>query len=172
MTQQHATRADIEAILEARRKAKVEAPITAQSIPATPSVRTQSVEAPITEPVAPPAPVVPAPVPQASDAEVEAFLDEELPPLINAAVALAAPPFQWSEVTTLGLVVSRAVSRGLPQVKGTEARVLVVIITRLVWRKYATSHLPTAVRPLAGLLETLIVTGIEAAYQLAVKRRG
>lgn len=58
---------------------------------------------------------------------------------------------------------------GLPQVKGTEARVLVTVTSRYPWRTYAVPHLPDMAKPFAGLLETLLITGIEAAYQLAVK---
>lgn len=44
-------------------------------------------------------------------------------------------------------------------------------IVRYMWRTYATPLLPPVARPFAGLLEALIVAGIEAAYQLALKRR-
>ncbi|MBZ9713733.1 hypothetical protein [Deinococcus multiflagellatus] len=172
MTQKHATRADIEAILKARRDAAVEV----QAIPALPpqkaSVKAQSEPAapPLTQPAAVPSVTV-APTPTVSDADLETFLGKHLPALIAAGQELARPPFTWNEVITLGQGVSAAVAEGLPQVGGLEARVLVVVITRHVWRTYATPLLPAAVKPFTSLLETLIVTSIEAAYKLAVKPR-
>lgn len=177
MTQKHDSRADVAAILEARRRATVEV----QSIPALPvqapkttaapaQVKAQSI--PVTQPAALPT-VQAAPTPQVDDGDVEAFLGAHLPALIQAAQDLARPPFDWAEVVRLGQVVSAAVAAGLPQLKGhdLEARTLVVVIVRYVWRTYATPLLPPAARPFAGLLESMIVAGIEAAYQLAVKRR-
>ncbi len=179
MTEKHDSRADIAAILAARRSAIVEVqripalPVpgpkpTTQPAPQAAPVQAQSV--PITQPAATPV-VQAAPTPQVSDRDVEVFLGEHLPALIQAAKDLATPPFQFGEVVQLGTVVSKAVADGLPQVQGLEARTLVVVIVRYVWRTYATPLLPPTARPFAGLLETLIVAGIEAAYQLAVKRR-
>lgn len=166
----HATRADIEAILAARKTAS----ITVDNIPARPQaaapaavpqqVSAESLSRPATLPA-----VVPAPAPQVADGDVEAFLASHLPGLIAATVALVTPPFAWAEVVQLGTAVSAAVSAGLPQVKGAEARVLVVVISRYLWRTYAVPALPGTVRPFAGLLETLLMAGIEAAYQLVVK---
>jgi hypothetical protein len=173
-----ASRADIEAILAARKNGTIESTADVRSIPALPpqkptstpaSLQAQSV--PLTQPVAPAPAPVPAPTPKVSDTEVSAFLEKHLPALIKAGVDLATPPFVWGEVITLGQVVSDAVREGLPQVKGAEARALVVVIVRYVWRTYATPLLPVMARPFAGLLESLIIAGIEAAYQLAVKRK-
>lgn len=183
-TQQQASAAAVKAILEARKSAAVEV----QSIPAlpprptipqpstpsqpavkpapTPTITAQS----ITQPVAVPSVQV-APPPQVSDGEVEAFLTAHLPGLTQAAIDLATPPFQISEVIRLGTAVSAAVAQGLPQVRGTEARVLVVVTSRYLWRTHATPRLPATVRPFAPLLETLLIAGIEAGYQIVVKRR-
>lgn len=172
MTQKHDSRADVAAILAARRSAIVEVqripalPVPSAK-PATPPTQAQSV--PLNQPAATPV-VQAAPAPQVSDSDVEAFLTAHLPALIKAAQDLATPPFAFGEVVELGAVVSRAVADGLPQIKGLEARALVVVIVRYVWRTYATPLLPPMARPFAGLLETMIVTGIEAAYQLVVKR--
>ena len=168
----HATKADIEAILKARREAAIEV----QAIPALPPARkaepaiaAQSLPTvPITEPVAVPV-VETAPEPEVPDAEVEDFLAKHLPALIQAARDLATPPFQFAEVVNLGAAVSAAVSEGLPQVRGKEARALVVVVSRHLWRTYATPLLPAPVRMFAPLLETLLIAGIEAAYQLVVK---
>lgn len=165
----HATCADIEAILEARRTAT----ITVDKIPVRPQAAPAPAPQPITaESLARPATLpstVQAPAPQVSDSDVADFLGAHLPGLIGATVALATPPFNFMEVVALGQAVSAAVAAGLPQVKGTEARVLVTVTSRYLWRTYAVPRLPDTVRPFAGLLETLLITGIEAAYQLAVK---
>lgn len=172
---QHATKADIQAILAARKQASIEQ-ATQVSIPALPQKKiatpeTASVVAQsITQPAAVPS-VQAAPPAQVSDADVEQFLEDHLPVLIRAAEDVVRPPFSFAEVVHLGLVVSQAVSAGLPQIRGAEARALVVVIVRYLWRKYATPLLPAYARPFAGLLETLIITGIEAAYQMIVKRR-
>lgn len=168
--------AAVTAILAARRAAAIE---TVQDIPATPlqpvtarpgavqpSVTAQS----ITQPAAVPS-VQTAPTPQVSDAEVEAFLTAHLPGLVKAAVDLATPPFKLTEAVELGTAVSAAVAEGLPQVKGLEARALVVVTTRYVWRTFAVPALPLQYRFAAGLIETLIISGIEAGYQLLVKQR-
>lgn len=170
---QHATKADIEAILAARKQAAIEQ-ATPASIPALPPQKATQ-PAPITaqsitQPAAVPSVQV-APPTQVSDQDVEQFLEDHLPVLIKAAEDVVRPPFSFAEVVHLGLVVSQAVSAGLPQIRGAEARALVVVIVRYLWRKYATPLLPTYARPFAGLLETLIITGIEAAYQMIVKRR-
>lgn len=168
----HATRADIEAILEARKQASIEQ-VTPATIPALPPkkkpdpvVTAQS----ITQPAAVPSVQV-APAAQVSDADVERFLEDHLPMLIKAAQDIATPPFEWGEVVELGKVVSQAVAAGLPQIKGAEARALVVVIVRYLWRKHATPLLPAYVKPFAGMLETLIIMGVEAAYQLVVKQQ-
>lgn len=166
MTQKHATREDIIQILKARREATIEQ----VSIPAlpqkqAPTITAQSLNAPATVPV-----VQPAPTPTVPDSDVEGWLTEYLPPLIKAAEALARPPFEFGEVVNLGVAVSGAVKAGLPQIKGQEARALVVVVTRHLWRTYAQPLLPAHIRPFAGLLEGLIIAGIEAGYQLLVKR--
>lgn len=46
-----------------------------------------------------------------------------------------------------------------------------MVLCRHLWRVYATPLLPGYARPFAGLLETLLIAGIEAAYQLVVKRK-
>ncbi len=167
----HATRADIEAILAARKTAS----ITVDKIPARPQsapaaapqkVSAESLSRPATLPA-----VVAAPAPQVPDSDVEAFLSAHLPALITATRDLVTPPFAWGEVVTLGGAVSAAVSAGLPQIKGQEARALVVVVSRYLWRTYAAPVLPAAARPFAGLLENLLIAGIEAAYQLTVKRK-
>jgi hypothetical protein len=169
---QHATKADIEAILEARRQAKVEQ-VTQVTVPALPPKRKPDpvvTAQNITQPAAVPSVQV-APPTVVSDKDVERFLEDHLPMLIKAAQDLVMPPFNFSEVLQLGTAVSQAVAAGLPQIKGAEARALVVVIVRYLWRKYATPLLPPYVKPFAGMLETLIITGIEAAYQLVVKRK-
>lgn len=69
-------------------------------------------------------------------------------------------------------MVSAAVAAGLPQLKrhDLEARTLAVVIVRYVWRTYAMPLLPPIARQFGGLLESMIVAGIRAAYQLAVKQ--
>lgn len=170
------SRAAVKAILEARKQAAIE---TVQDIPATPlqpvtarpgAVQPTVTAQSITQPAAVPS-VQTAPAPQVSDAEVEAFLQAHLPGLIQAARNLAQPPFRFEEVVTLGGAVSAAVAAGLPQARGLEARTLVVVVTRYVWRTHGVPALPAHIRPLAGLLETLMITGIEAAYRLVVKPR-
>ncbi|GGK22797.1 hypothetical protein GCM10008955_15330 [Deinococcus malanensis] len=146
MTQQpHATRADIEAILKARRLASVEA----VSIPALPPMKTDEpkmvtaqvesslTELTITQPATLPVVVV-APEPKVDDLNVEEMLEDHLPILIADVIEIAAPPFRFEEVVKLGQSVSEAVKIGLPQVQKLEARVLVVATARYVWRKYGT----------------------------------
>lgn len=175
MTQLRAAKADIDAILQARRQATIEQAIQV-AIPALPPRKIPMPETPvvtaqsITQPAAVPSVQV-APAAQVSDADVERFLEDHLPMLIKAAQDLVTPPFNFGELVQLSTAVSQAVAVGLPQIKGAEARALVVVIVRYLWRKYATPLLPAYAEPFAGLLETLIVTGIEAAYQLVVKRK-
>ena len=168
--QKHTTTADIEALVRDKR-AIIEARKTAsiESIPALPQ-RTAAAEKPLTQPAAIQTANL-APKPEVSDADVGAFLDGHLPGLIRATQELVTPPFAWTEVVTLGVAVSEAVRDGLPQIKGAEARALGVVTTRYLWRTYAVPLLPAAVKPFAGLLEQLLITGLEAAYQLVVKAK-
>ena len=173
MTQQRATKADIEAILQARREATIEQAIQV-AIPALPPRKIPSPETAdviaqsITQPASlPSVQVVPASA--VNDQDIERFLENYSPLLIKATKDLVEPPFEWGEVVQLAVVVSQAVAAGLPQIKGSEARALVVVIVRFLWRRYATPLLPPYAKPFAGILETLIITGIEAAYQLVVK---
>lgn len=172
---QHATKADIEAILQARNQASIEQ-ATPASIPALPQKKIPTPETvavvvqSITQPASLPSVQV-APAAQANDQDIERFLEDHLPMLIKAAQDVVMPPFDFMEVVELGKVVSLAMAVGLPQVKGAEARGLVVVIVRYLWRKYATPLLPVYAKPFSGLLETLIIAGIEAAYQLYVKQQ-
>lgn len=175
MTQPRATKADIEAILQARREAAIEQ-ATQVAIPALPQKKIPTPETAavvaqsITQPASlPSVQVVPASA--ANDQDIERFLEHYSPMLIKAAQDIATPPFEWGEVVELGKVVSQAVAAGLPQIKGAEARALVVVIVRYLWRKHATPLLPAYVKPFAGMLETLIIMGVEAAYQLVVKQQ-
>ncbi len=175
MTQPRATKADIEAILQARREATIEQAIQV-AIPALPQkkiptpetvdVIAQSIKQPASLPS-----VQAVPANQVSDEDVARFLEHYSPMLIKSAQDIATPPFEWGEVVRLAEVVSQAVAAGLPQIKGAEARALVVVLVRYLWRKYATPLLPAYVKPFAGMLETLIIMGVEAAYQLVVKRK-
>ncbi len=172
---QHATKADIDAILKARREAAIEQ-ATQIAVPALPQKKTPTPETAaviaqsITQPASLPSVQV-APANPDNDQDITRFLEDHLPMLIKAAQDIATPPFHMGEVVQLATVVSQAVAAGLPQVKGAEARALVVVLVRYLWRKYATPLLPPYAKPFAGMLETLIVTGIEAAYQLYVKRK-
>lgn len=168
--QKRTTTADIEALIRDKR-AIIEARKTAsiESIPALPQ-RTAAAEKPLTQPAAVQTANL-APKPEVSDAQVGTFLDGHLPGLIRSTRELVTPPFNFAEVINLGVAVSEAVRDGLPQVKGAEARALVVVTSRYLWRTYAVSQLPATVKPFAGLLEQLLITGLEAAYQLVVKRK-
>jgi hypothetical protein len=115
-------------------------------------------------------PVVPAPQPKVDDEAVGAFLAAYLPALVQAARDLVTPPFRFNEVLDLGVAVSRAVAEGLPQMKGLEARTLVVVVVRYLWRVHATPLLPPLAKPFANMLEGIIIAGIEAGYKLLVKR--
>lgn len=44
-------------------------------------------------------------------------------------------------------------------------------VIRCLWWKSATPFLPLLARPFAGILEMLIVNGIEAIYQLIMTRQ-
>lgn len=142
---QRATKADIEAILEARRQATIQQ-VTQVAVPALPPkkkpdpvVTAQN----ITQPAAVPSVQV-APPTVVSDKDVERFLEDHLPMLIKAAQDLVTPPFNLMEVVQLGTAFRQAVAARLPQVKGAEARALVVVIVRYLWRKYAPApHGPT-----------------------------
>ncbi|MDP9763827.1 hypothetical protein [Deinococcus enclensis] len=175
MTQLRATKADIEAILQARKQAAIEQ-ANQVAIPALPQKKIPTPETAaviaqsITQPASLPS-VQAAPSTVVSDKDVERFLEDHLPMLIKAAQDLVTPPFNLMEVVQLGTAVSQAVAAGLPQIKGAEARALVVVLVRYLWRKHATPLLPASVKPFAGMLETLIVMGVEAAYQLVVKRK-
>lgn len=166
----HATRADIEAILKARQQASV------QNIPALPQKQASPTPAtPTAKVTAQSTPVAPAQPPltaqAVSDTDLTSFLTRHLPGIQAAAVALATPPFAWTEVLELGQVVSQAVKDGLPMAKGTEAAQLVQVITAYAYDHYLVPALPSNIRPFAPLLRPLVLQAIEAAYQLAVKRR-
>lgn len=173
---QRATKADIEAILQARRQATIEQAIQVV-IPALPPRKIPTPETAdmiaqsITQPASLPSVQV-APASQVNDQDIARFIEAYSPMLIKATQDLVTPPFEFGEVVQLAVVVSQAVAAGLPQIKGAEARALVVVIVRYLWRKYATPLLPAYVKPFAGMLETLIIMGVEAGYQLVVKRKG
>lgn len=171
------TGTDVEAIVKARRYAAVEqsAPV---SLPALPPVKpggphllsaTVTVQS-IIQPAGLPSVQV-APPPEVSDEDVTAFLESYLPMLIRAAQNAVMPPVGVTDGVQLSLAVAQAVAAGLPQMRGAEARALAVVVTRLLWRKYATPLLPGHLGPAAGHLESQVIAGIEVAYQLAVKPR-
>lgn len=106
MTQKQDSRADVTAVLEARRRATAEVqsiaalPVQAPKPTAAPAqVKTHSI--PVTQPDVLPT-LQAAPTPNVSDSDVEAFLGEHLPTLVQTAQDIARPPFDWAEVVRLG----------------------------------------------------------------------
>lgn len=172
MTQPHATRADIEAILKARRDTISQV----QAIPTLPPAQAQVAPTSPTQPnvtaqgMTATTPTAAAHTP-VSDADLSAFLEKHLPQIQAKAVALATPPFVWTEVLELGQVVSQAVSDGLPLAKDGEAAKIVQVVTGYAYDHYLVPALPASIKPFTGLLRPLVLGGIEAAYQLAVKRK-
>lgn len=169
--------ADIEAVLKARRYAAVEqsAPVSLPALPTSNLGAARQLSATVTvqnliQPASLPSVQV-APPPEVSDEDVTAFLESYLPMLIRAAQNAVMPPLGVGDGVQLSLAVTQAVAAGLPQMSGAEARALAVVLTRLLWRKYATPLLPGHLGPAAGHLESQVIAGIEVAYQLAVKAR-
>lgn len=91
----HATRADIEAILEARRTATItvdKIPARPQAAPApTPTAQPITAES-LAHPATLPS-IVQDPAPQVSDSTVVDFLGRHLPALTETTIALVTPPF-------------------------------------------------------------------------------
>lgn len=171
------TGTDIEAVLKARRYAAVEqsAPVSLPPLPVAKSGGPRQPSATVTvqsliQPAGLPSVQV-APPPEVSDEDVSAFLESYLPMLIRAAQNAVMPPLGVGDGVQLSLAVTQAVAAGLPQMRGGEARALAVVVTRLLWRKYAAPLLPAHAAPAAGHLETQVIAGLEVAYQLAVKPR-
>lgn len=167
---QHATTADIQAILKARRDA-----VTPQSIPATPlskpapsipPMKAQSIQAP------PPTPAPAPTTPPVSDTDLTTFLGAHLPALKDAAVALGKPPFHFDEVLVLAKAVSGAVSEGMPLVKGTQAGQLVNLITAYLFDTYAAPNLPATVKPFSGVIRSFLLASIEPVYRFIIKKVG
>jgi hypothetical protein len=70
------------------------------------------------------------------------------------------------------LIVSQVIGELLPEIKGTSARELVILVLSVLVQQYVSPYLPALLRPYltAQLLRTLIA-GLETAYQRWVKPR-
>lgn len=94
-----------------------------------------------------------------------------MPGLIQAPRELVTRPFSFAQVINLGIAVIETMRDRLPQVEGAEARTLVPVTTRYLWRTYTVPQLPATVKSFAGLLEQPLITRLEVAYQLVVKHK-
>lgn len=171
--------AAIKTILEARKTVKVEAPvvkITAQEVQKVQEVQQEAPKAnlkitaqSLTE--APQKGELVTPPAETPDEDVTAFLQEALPQLVDFAQQLFKPPFSIGRALTLApklmQLVSFIVATGLPAIKGLEAKALVVVLFRWLFRAYVAPYLGA----FAGMLEPLILKGLEAAYQAVVKKQ-
>ncbi|WP_034382952.1 hypothetical protein [Deinococcus sp. YIM 77859] len=125
-------------------------------------------------------PTTPAEVPL-DDSELAALLDGILPridALVRQAITNIRGDGRLSLAEALALapeirnIVSLVVGEMLPQVKGTSARELVILVLSVLLRQYVSPHLPALVRPYltAQTLRTL-VRGLEWAYDQWVRPR-
>lgn len=152
------------------------APVRPPSAPAAPAgkLTTQSTE-PVPAPVPDP---VDVPVP---DSELAGLLGGVLPridALIRKAIADVRSDGRLSMAEALALapelrnIVSLVIGEMLPQIKGTSARELVILVLSVLLSQYISPHLPALLRPYltAKTLRTL-VRGLEYAYTTWVKPR-
>lgn len=160
----HASRADIEEILRLRRTLPVatseerQAERLRQAGQAAPSVpqivKSLAVQA---QDTTQPPPLVPAPAPT-DDSTIAAWLGEELPKLIALTTAVFTKQAEgglseaWRDIEALTTEVSQAVATGLPMVRGTEAKGLVVAIVLFLFNRFAA--------PLVGPFPALMIRGV------------
>ena len=153
----------------------------------TPAIRPQTVPAapPTAQSPAPSvpgvdAPPVPVEVPL-DDSELAALLDGVLPridALIRQTISDVRSDGKLSMAEALALapevrnIVSLVVAQMLPQIKGTSARELVILVLSVLLRQYVSPHLPAVLRPyLTAQTLRVLVRGLEWAYQNWVKPR-
>lgn len=72
--------------------------------------------------------------------------------------------------TTAITAISAAVARVAPQIKGGDARALVIGLFGWAWDTYLTQLLPVYLRPFAPAIRAAAVTGLQTAYDAVVKQ--
>ena len=125
-------------------------------------------------------PATPAETPL-DDSELAALLDGVLPridALIRQTISDVRSDGKLSMAEALALapevrnIVSLVVAQMLPQIKGTSARELVILVLSVLLRQYVSPHLPAVLRPyLTAQTLRVLVRGLEWAYQNWVKPR-
>ncbi|SMB86501.1 hypothetical protein [Deinococcus hopiensis] len=160
---------------------KTETPtLRPQSVP-TPTVRPQST-ASAPPPIQMPSlnPPLPIETPM-DDGELAALLDGVLPridTLVRQAINDVHNNGRLSMAEALSLapevrnIVSLVIGQMLPQIKGTSARELVILVLAVLLRQYISPYLPALVRPyFTAQTLRVLVRGLEAAYVSWIKPR-
>ncbi|RJF74480.1 hypothetical protein D3875_04155 [Deinococcus cavernae] len=195
MTQPHATRADIEAIVAARRtraeQLKAEQTVwkTIPALPQTPAP-TSATLTPLGVPNMP-TPTAPAPqpvpdelTPEQIDLELQHLLTTMLPPVmaevmptVEAIKALFEPPFAWHEVPTafraalrlgekIAATVSEAVTRYATVLHDLDAQALVDVLIEWLLVKLLKPYVPAWV---FGALKPAIIGAVKMVYETKVR---
>ncbi|SMB85642.1 hypothetical protein [Deinococcus hopiensis] len=160
---------------------KTETPtLRPQSAP-TPTVKPESTASalpPLQMPSLNPPPSVETPM---DDGELSALLDGVLPhidALVRKAINDVRADGRLSMAEALALapevrnIISLVIGQMLPQIKGTSARELVILVLAVLLRQYISPYLPALVRPyLTAQTLRVLVRGLEAAYISWIKPR-
>ncbi|SMB81969.1 hypothetical protein [Deinococcus hopiensis] len=154
----------VQAILHARQSTGVLIFITPPSL--KPSKRQVIIQGELLPP-----PMPPSTVPLANP-ELEGLLMHLLPRILTGleqARSASGPKLSMTEAlsfpTTVIALISLAVHRGAPEVRGRNARTLVTLIFRVMYGRYVVPTLPLWLRPIAPLLMSSAVAGLEGHYR-------